>query len=182
MNRPQCSLFVGCILLTAACATPQTSTPAQTERVIAVSDQGAIRSTEDLRPATATVAAKPEVVIPALRDSYEELGIKVDVYQVGAGTGQVGNRYFIKTFRLGKAPLSTYLDCGRTMTGAAADDYKITMSVLSTVSAVGDSSAVHTRASARADPTAAAGGSVSCRSIGTLESALHQALMRRLGS
>ena len=182
MKSPSRSLFAGCFVLTAACASTQTSPPSQTERIIATSDEGTIRSNESVRLATANVAAKPSVVLPALRDSYEELGIKVEVYQPGAGIGQVGNHYFIKTYKLGKAPLSTYLDCGNTMTGAVADNYKITMSVLSTVSAVGDSTTVETRASARADPAAATGGSVSCRSIGTLESAIHQALMRKLGS
>ncbi len=164
------------------CATTQTSPAPQTDRVVVATEDRTIHSHEDVPITAVTVKSKPEVVLSVLRGSYEELGIKVQVFDsTGATGGQVGNRYFIKSYKLGDAPLSRYLDCGNTITGPAADNYKVTMSILSVVSPSGTGSSVQTHVAARADDVAASGGSLSCRSIGTLEAALHRVLVRRLG-
>jgi len=55
------------------------------------------------------------------------------------------------------------------------------MSIFSVVSPSGTGSNVQTHVAARADDVAAGGASLSCRSIGTLEAALHRVLVRRLG-
>jgi hypothetical protein len=172
---------IGWALVPAACASTNASTPTQVDRVIVSSDAGTIRSHEEIPTASTTVKSTPAQVFPALRGAYEELGIKVVVFDSSGVGGRVGNPYFVKTSRLGNTPLSRYLDCGGTITGPAADNYKVTMSVLSVVSASGSGSAVHTRVSARADNAAASGGSLSCLPIGTLEAALHRVLVRRLG-
>ena len=180
MNQWMYLFVVGSACLSGACATTQAPSP-PSDRVVATTDEGLIRSAGERAFAPAKVSAKPADVVAALRDAYEELGIKVEILPpAGATGGQVGNRYFVKSYRLGKAPLSTYLDCGSTMTGPAADNYKITMSVVSTVSAEGEGSSVQTSVVAKAD-AAAGGNSLSCRSIGTLESAIHQALEQKLG-
>ena len=164
-----------------ACATTSTPTT-QSERVVAISDAGSLRTPDEAPVAAAVLAGKPDKVFSALRETYEELGIKVNILEpAGANGGHLGNRYFIKNSRLGKVPLSQYLDCGNTMTGPAADNYKITMSVQSVVSAAPDGSSVNTRVAARADPPAAGGGSLACRSIGTLEAEIHRMLRTRLG-
>ncbi len=164
------------------CATTPTNPAPQTDRIVVATEDRTIRSHEDIPITDVTVKSKPEIVLPVLRGSYEELGIKVQVFDsAGASGGQVGNKYFIKSYKLGDTSLSRYLDCGNTMTGPAADNYKVTMSVLSVVTPSGTGSSVQTRVSARADDVAASGGSLSCRSIGTLETALHRVLVRRLG-
>jgi hypothetical protein len=181
MNRFKAIANIGLALLPAACASSNTGTPTQVDRVILSSDAGTIRSHEELPTTEATVKSAPAEVLPRLRGAYEELGIKVQVFDSSSVGGRVGNPYFVKSFKLGDAPLSRYLDCGGTITGPAADNYKITMSILSAVSPSGSGSTVLTRVSARADNAAASSGSLSCRSIGTLEAALHRVLVRRLG-
>lgn len=164
------------------CATTQTTPAPQTDRIVVADADRTIHSHEDIPITAVTVKSKPDVVLPILRASYEELGIKVQVFEAtGTGFGQVGNRYFIKSFKLGDTPLSRYLECGNTITGPAADNYKITMSIFSVVSPSGTGSNVQTHVAARADDVAAGGASLSCRSIGTLEAALHRVLVRRLG-
>jgi len=170
------------LLLLGACATTPTNPAPQTDRVVVAAEDRTIHSHEDVPITAVTVRSNPQTVLPVLRGSYEELGIKVQVFDsAGASGGQVGNKYFIKTYKLGDAPISRYLYCGNTITGPAADNYKVTMSVLSIVSPSGTGSNVQTHVSARADDVAAGGASLSCRSIGTLEAALHRVLVRRLG-
>ena len=164
------------------CATTQTTPAPQTDRIVVATEDRTIRSHEDIPITAVAVKSKPEAVLPVLRGSYEELGIKVQIFDsAGASGGQVGNKYFIKSYKLRDTPLSRYLDCGNTVTGPAADNYKVTMSVLSVVMPSGTGSSVQTHVAARADDVAASGGSLSCRSIGTLEAALHRVLVRRLG-
>ena len=169
------------VTLTACATTPANPAP-QTDRIVVSTEDRTIHSHEDVPITAVTVKAKPQAVLPVLRGSYEELGIKVQVFDsAGASGGQVGNKYFIKSYKLGDTPLSRYLDCGNTITGPAADNYKVTMSILSMVSPNAAGSSVQTHVSARADDVATGGGSLSCRSIGTLEAALHRVMIRRLG-
>jgi len=174
--------FFSALFALAGCASANTAPPPQRDRVVVAGDAVTIRSHEEIPITATTVKSKPDKVLPVLRDSYEELGIKVQVFDAaGTAGGQVGNRFFVKSYRLGDTPLSRYLDCGGTITGPAADNYKVTMSVLSVVSPSGTGSMVQTNVTARADDVAASGGSLSCRSIGMLEAALHRILVRRLG-
>ena len=176
------SLAALALVTSGACATTPANPAPQTDRIVVATDDRTIHSHEDVPITEVTVRSNPQTVLPVLRGSYEELGIKVQVFDsAGANGGQVGNKYFIKSYKLGDTPLSRYLDCGNTITGPAADNYKVTMSVFSVVAPSATGSSVQTHVAARADDVAAGGASLSCRSIGTLEAALHRVLVRRLG-
>lgn len=166
-------------LLITACASATATPPTQIDRVIVSSDAGTLRAYEGVPKVAATLKSPPAIVLPVLRDAYSELGIEVKVFDAASGT--VGNRYFIKSYKLGGVPLSRYLDCGRTITGPAADNYKVTMSVLSVVTRDGTGSKIETLVTGRADDAAGFSGSLSCSTIGTLEAELHRVLLRRLG-
>ena len=181
MGRSRPAIYIGMTLVLSGCASANVTPPSQVDRVIVSSDAGTIRAQEELPTSATTVKSTPAKVLPALRGAYDELGIKVQIFDSTSSGGRVGNRYFVKSFKLGDTPLSRYLDCGGTITGPAADNYKVTMSVISVVSASDSGSTVHTRVGARADDAAGSSGSLSCRSIGTLEAALHRVLVRRLG-
>jgi hypothetical protein len=62
-----------------------------------------------------------------------------------------------------------------------ADNYKITLSVLSVVSPNTTGSKVNTIVQARADSEAGSSGSIQCQTTGYLENDLHRVLLRRLG-
>jgi hypothetical protein len=66
--------------------------------------------------------------------------------------------------------LSTHFDCGRTMTGPRADEYAVTLSVVTRLAdAPGDSTMVVTTVDGSAKPRATSGNAVHCASKGTLE-------------
>lgn len=162
-----------------ACVTGATTTPSQIDRVVVSSDAGDVHSYEDVPRVSVSVRAAPEAVLVALRGTYTELGIEEKLS--GPSTRKVGNSYFSKTSRLGGVPLSRYIDCGSTMTGPAADNYPVTMSLVSLVAPEGTGSKVETLFSARAAGASSSSGSLSCRTRGTLEAQLNRILVRRLG-
>lgn len=178
MTGFRAALCTGFALSLTACASAPTTPSNTVDRVIVQSDAGTVRANEAVPKVAATVKSAPSVVLPILRDTYSELGIEPKVFD--AASGAVGNRYFSKSYRLGDAPLSRYLDCGGTLTGPAADNYKITMSVVSVVRPNGTGSRIETLVSARADD-AASSNTRSCSTNGTLEAELYRVLLRRLG-
>lgn len=175
------SIFAGAVfsLTLAACASTPPTERNQVDKVLVSTDAGPLHSSEDARVYAAEFKSARGVVVPILRDAYEEMGIAVKV--ADPVTGQVGNNFFVKHGELGSTPLSRYITCGNTQTGPAADNYKVTLSVVSLVSASGTGSKVNTYVQARADNSAGSSGSVKCESVGTLEAQLHRILLRRLG-
>src|SRR5687768_4853206 len=105
---------------TTSCASSgstRTGIAAPTERVIATDGENIYRT---------TVRANPKVVLPvapsrafeALKAVYTELGIPQVVSD--PATGQVGNSNFYKSRQLADQPMSTYMDCGDSLTGPSA--------------------------------------------------------------
>ena len=72
-------------------------------------------------------------IMPSVFDS---LGIPVTV--LDPGTKTIGNNAFKTRQRLGKLPLSKYLDCGNTQIGPNADSYEVILSVTTSVMPDGD--------------------------------------------
>lgn len=124
------------------------------------------------------VSARPDSVFVVLRNIYQKLG--VEAKSVNPQTGEIGNRQFNKTFRLGGAYLHEYLDCGQTITGPAADTHRIQMSLMSYVTAAPAGSIVKSQLTARAYDAGANQGSTSCESTGILEQKIKQALREAL--
>ena len=111
-----------------ACAATTTQTGPQANGVIATTDAGVIQTYRNTLETTHLKSA-PAVTLDALRTAYTELGVDVGLYD--PSTGQVGNKNFVKMHKLAGVPLSQYFGCGDTMTGPAADDYSVTMSLIS---------------------------------------------------
>jgi len=162
-----------------ACASGPPSTPSQTDRVVGSTDAGDLRSYEGVPTVSVTVKAAPEAVLVALRGAYAEIGVEDKLS--ASGSRRVGNSYFTKSSRLGGAPLSRYIDCGSTMTGPAADNFSITMSLVSLVAPAGTGSKIETLLSARTGGASSSSGTSTCRTLGTLELQLNRILVRRLG-
>src|SRR5688572_20780929 len=111
---------------TTSCAssgsTPGTGIAAPTERVVATDGENIYRTTVRANPKVALPVA-PSRAFEALKAAYAELGIPQVVSD--PATGQVGNNNFFKSRQLADQPMSTYLDCGDSLTGPAADIYRI---------------------------------------------------------
>jgi hypothetical protein len=125
------------------------------------------------------VPAPPAKVFTALNSVYGDLGI--DVKLSDPTSGQIGNRNFVKTHRLAGEPISSYVDCGLTVTGLAADNYRVTMSLVSQVTARDGGSNVETWLTAGARDLATSTGDISCVSKGTLETKVNQLVLQRMG-
>lgn len=163
-----------------ACSTAGPGAPREPRpRVIATTDERVIRSYDDPSSRTLMLKASPDSAFAALRSLFPVLGIEVKL--IDPASGEVGNRNFSKLYRLGETPLREYVNCGSSMTGLAADSYRVTMSVVSRVTPVGTGSKVETQFTAHAEDMSVSKGLVECTTSGTLEMKLHQFLLTRTG-
>lgn len=118
----------------------------------------------------AAFESSAEVVFAALGAAYQDMGIAVGT--IDAPNRTTGNTQVRARGRLGRHPVSKYLDCGQTvLRGPAADAYPVRISVLSTVVPAGQGSRLRTVVEA-GYTTAEASGTVACTSTGELESAI----------
>ena len=110
-----------------------------------------------------------------LRAAYELASIPVALFD--PATGRVGNSRLQLRRALNRESLSTFVDCGRSLTGTHADQDQLTLSIVSTVRpAAGGGSTVETLLTGSAQDRTS--GNVSdmqpCTTRGTLESRLHR--------
>ena len=161
----------------AGCA-PANQAPSQSPRVVATSSDGNIRTYDGPRSDQAIIEAPPAAVLAALNSAYADLGIEVKL--LNPQTGEVGNKNFTKMYRLAGKPLSDYLGCGVTTTGQAADNYRVTMSLVSHVTQAASSSRVVTQLTAYAEDLGSSKGTLSCLTLGTLEARLHDLAVKHL--
>ena len=164
----------------AACSSATTQGASQNHRVIATSNTGERQADETRTNATAsTVSTPPAAMLDALNAAYTDLGIEVKLWNPPAG--EVGNRNFTKMFRLAGAPLSAYVGCGVTTTGAAADNYRVTMSLVSHVTPNGAGSTVESRLTAYAEDISSSKGTIACMTLGTLEARVQELALKHIG-
>jgi hypothetical protein len=171
---------IAVVLVLSGCATASQPNPQPTEKVLARTNAGEIRSYEGKQGGTITVKGSSEAVLEALRSAYKDLGIDVELWD--PPHGQVGNRSFTKMYRLAGDRMSHFVGCGITEMGQAADAFRITMSVVSDVTAAGDGWQIDTRLDAHADDLASSKGRIACQSKGTLEEKLNELVAKHLGS
>ena len=76
-----------------------------------------------------------DAVWSILPSTYDSVGIPVN--SLDHARKSIGNGGYKTRSRLGKAPLSRYLDCGNTQIGPNADSYDVFLSVITTVSPEG---------------------------------------------
>jgi len=166
-RRPPMSLFIGA---TALCATALCAACASGSSTSGSSTSGAA---SDSRPATETVrlgrlgsltmptsAPTADVSrIPHAADAvwrimpsvFDSLGVPVATIDPAGRV--IGHPGYNTRQRLGKAPLSRYLDCGNSQIGLSADSYDVFLTVLTTVRADGtDGAALSTVVEAKARP------------------------------
>jgi hypothetical protein len=146
--------------------------------VVVTTESGTVRS-DAVTSRNVLVKASRADALAALPAVYSSLGIEVKLND--SGSGQVGNRNFWKTGRLAGERISKFLGCGTMISGEAADNYRVTMSVVSQVTADSVGSNVETWLTAVAKDPSTSSGSVSCASKGTLETRINQLVAERFG-
>lgn len=102
---------------------------------------------------------------------FDSLGVAVST--VDQAQHVIGNDALKVRQRLGKAPLSRYLDCGQTQIGPNADSYDVVLTLLVHLqpNGVGSTTLLST-VEATAKPIAYAQSASACSSKGALESRL----------
>jgi hypothetical protein len=155
--------------------------PAPGDRTIAVDDRNIYRTTVAAN-AKATMPATPDRTFQAVKAVYTALGIPPGTND--PASGRFGNVDFWKSRRLGDQPMSTYLNCGDSFTGPAADNYRIYISLLSTVRSDGKgASELETAFHAQAqNMEGTSSDRVPCGSTGRLEERIRKAVLLELGS
>jgi len=170
---------------TASCASsgspPESTIAMPSERVVAVDNHGVLRTT--VAPnAKVPIPGAPARAFEALRAVYEELEIPIGT--MDAAKGHIGNTDFWKTRTLGKVPLSTYLHCGESVTGPAADNYRVYISLVSVIRSDGmGGSELETALAATArNMEGTAGTRVACGSTGRLEDRIRTSVLLKLSA
>lgn len=178
-------VFPLAIVFSASCASsgssPDPGLPTPSERVVATDNQGTFRTT--VTPNAKThIGVAPSRVFDALKPVFEELGIPVSLNE--PSTGRFGNPDFSKTRKLGTEPISSYMNCGETIMGPAADHYKVYMSLVSMVRPDGHGETnLETAFTAQArNMEGTTSDRVACGTTGRLEDLIKQRLLARLGS
>jgi hypothetical protein len=172
------------IAATTSCASSgstRTGIAAPTERVVATDGENIYRTTVRANPKVALPVA-PSRAFEALKAAYTELGIPQVVSD--PATGQVGNTSFVKSRQLADQPISTYLDCGDSLTGPAADIYRIYMSLTSVIRPSGNgTSELETSFKASGqNMSGAAAERVACTSTGRLEERIQRMVLLKTGA
>ena len=168
--------------LNACASAPTTVASAQTDKIVAVTDNSVLTRRENSTHEDVVVFSSRDSTLAALRAAYAAIGVEVKYFN--PATGEIGNLEFVKLRKMAGEPLTEFVNCGSTVTGPAADTYRVTMLLVSTVKAEGTGSRVETRFQSHAEDPAqgtSAMGVMGCQSLGTLEQKLHKALTDRLG-
>lgn len=166
------AMAAACVML-AACASGGTGgTPAsvpveQTTRITSDGGAAELRTTRSDPTASFEIAAPPDRVFRALTTVYEDLGLKVNVLDTrGRRIGVEGGRV---RRQLGGERLSRYLECGERLGGRVAETDDITLTLLTQVTADGQSSTLRTIVDASARPIGVSGNAITCATTGNLE-------------
>ena len=172
-------------LALAACASGGASgsaAPVETTRTVITSASPTtsdIELVKDTRLAVHRTTASPDKVWATLPAALADLGLSG-----GPQTGQT--RTYLASVssirrQLNKVPLSRYLECGTTPSGASgADTHLIRLQVTSIVEPEGQGSRVRTQVLARATSIEGAAGIIDCSTTGVLEARLGDMLEARL--
>jgi hypothetical protein len=169
---------------TTSCASSgstRTGIAAPTERVVATDGENIYRTTVRANPKVSLPVA-PSRAFEALKAVYAELGIPQVVSD--AATGQVGNTNFTKSRQLAAQPISSYLDCGDSLTGPSADIYRIYMSLVSVVrpAASGTSELETAFQASGQNMSGAAAERVACTSTGRFEERIQRMVLIKTGA
>ena len=172
---------LGFLALT-ACATshPESSRPTtESVRVMGASTDVGIRMSASEGASRATIAYSPDKVWDVLKSVYDSLSIPVGT--VDPTRRLLGNTGFKAHQRLGKTSLGRYIDCGKTQGFPSADSYDIYLSITTHVQPGSNgTSTLSTLVEAAGRPMAFSGEYTRCSTLGTLESAITDAVRKRL--
>jgi hypothetical protein len=160
------AVVLGCASSSPDPATTAQAPPPETQRTVSAGAYGMTLYTEPGVGARA-VAIPLDRSWELLEEAYKRLDIPVEFSE--RSRWEKGNPGY-RARRVDGKRMSTYLDCGNSLTGPKADTYDVTMMVLTKLDRMSaDSTLVTTTIDANARPRATSGSAVHCASKGVLE-------------
>lgn len=178
----------GLIALTAvACASGGGGTKVPSPEIITDEREASLSAalgqrvtTDDLTVSVSLTALRADAYRELIA-AFDKLGIPAEL--VNPSTGLVAVTEKRVSNSLAGQPLSRFLSCGETMTGARANQDRIMLSVVSYAKPVGTSaSRLETRIVATAIDVTGAGTRQPCTTTGELEGQLHRMVKAAVGS
>lgn len=156
-------------------ASPEPVTPA--DRVYYTDERGMRRST--VSGPTDTVFKAPENQVQrAVLAAYRQLGIPAGM---DPSRRQIGNGSLDLMHEHQGKRLSQFFNCGQDVNGVKADNYRLTVSIVSTIRPGGEGTLVTTDVHAQARDVAGTSTSpITCGTTGRLEQMLHEAIRNQL--
>ena len=183
MRRLMLFTAAACGLSACASSSSSSSTPTPTARPATQTVSGGAAGSMTIANTTSSdvvsLASAADAVWRIMPSIYDSLGVTVNT--MDQSRKMIGNTGYKIRQRLGKAPLSRYIDCGNSQIGPSADSYDVMLSVMSTVAPAGEKSAtVSTIVEAQAKPVTYNQPYMRCSTKGTLEKRLGELLNARL--
>jgi len=171
------------IVALAGCASSSTTrgtpTSDETVRIVGAGETIELRTSATVTASLDTILAPADQVWRALPAAYEALAIPVT--HLDSATHVIANSGITVRRRLGKVPLTRYIDCGDSQGVPSAETYEIRLSVLTRLQAgATGTSIVATSVQATGRPVSLSGTDVRCSSTRQLESRLVNALRAQL--
>jgi len=173
------------VLAVSACASsgpkPESEIARPTERIVASDNQGVIRSSVAPNART-TIDVPPGRALAVIKSVYDELGIPSAA--VDAASGTITAPSFFKTRKLGNANLSMYFNCGDSLDGNIADNYRLYRTVVSAVRSDGKGGTeIETAVTGvAANMGGASSGKIPCGSTGRLEERIQNGVRQKAGA
>ncbi len=158
-----------CLVVSGCAKTGSLPEDSSTRTVQIAGMDGSLKINASNNAATATtVSALLEKVWAALPAVFDSLSVPFS--RLDKASHIIGNDALKIRQRLGKAPLSRYLDCGQTQIGPNADSYDVTLTMLVQLQpGANGTTVVNTSLGAVAKPITFAQAASACSSKGTLE-------------
>ncbi len=144
-----------------------TPTPAQVRSVVRVEGYAPVEIFNEPGVGVRTIAVETRTAWRALGGVYEQMGIPVT--QSDPRSMQLGNPGYLAR-RVDGDRMNSFIDCGSDFSGPLANQYDITLSVVTRLTSKGpESTEVLTMMDAYGKPRAVSGNSIHCQSRGVLE-------------
>lgn len=144
------------------------------QQIPIVQGQADYRQRVDTLGVESVVPIGPDKVFAVLPAVYADLGLEIN-FRDPAGRRTGACFQSVRT-RLGKKPVSTFVDCGESRGAPNADRFEVAITVLSTVipNSSGTSSIYTFVLGSGADPSVSSGGRIWCYSRGALEERIRE--------
>ena len=174
--RPSLVILVAVCACTSGGTTPGTRTPrAETIRSEGL---GSLTITPVTDASSHLLTAAVDDAWIEMADVYDSLAIPKAL--IDPQTHTISNQGQKIRQRLGRTPLSRFIDCGNTQIGPNADSYEVFLTVTTQLTAAGTGSKLSTTVEAVARPLAFNQTYSRCASKGVLETRIADALKARL--